>query len=686
MRKLRGSALLGALVLFTACDGGDDDARVTSITVTPATSSIEVLGGTQQFSAEVQDQNGNTMTGQTVLWSSDDENVASVDQSGRATALAEGSVRITASIGNVSGSAALSVSSAPCTEEVSLGVGEVQVLPTACDIFIPSGSLGDRYRVAIVNQSTIESESEVSDATLTVTPVGVITAPTATSSRAAAAPAPAGTGPRDLSLEARKHLRWGRLLENRTRAAHQGLRAAEAALFQALGPDAVLADTRVEGEGVQRQAPDLPDRITLRNNDGSTCSADTEPTPAFLLAQNADMGVFQDSALNADAATEVTPTEAQLILDYYSTYGKGVIDQYFPGVPDVDGNGKIILYISFDDDLDDGATAAYVWGGDLFDAEDCAASNEAELTYFNAALVREVDEGFAQALETAVHEVKHISSFWQGIGRNEALGLSQPFQPSWIEEGTAEIASNMATRVSWQAVGGPAPNARVTEEDIRASAFDANDDVRPEALGIIIRMNRVQGYLSSQPNGLIETPLGADDGHSVYGSGWTFFRWLGDAYGSAGTVPLGDAAFFSSQNDANTRPGIQGVEAITGQTYDRLLEEFAGALMLHMTGAPEGSRAYTSYDFVSSIEMFCFAADNPPCDGGTPGPAGTFPWPVTTASSGVMAAPFANATFDGRIGPSGIRIHEFLSDGSGSGIQLGISAEQPARVVVTRLR
>lgn len=683
MRKLRTSLLFGALFVLAACGDGEEDTRVTTITVTPSTTSIDVLGGTQQFSAEVRDQNGNAMTGETVLWSTDDENVATVDQSGRATALSEGNVNITASIGNVAGSAALIVSSAPCTEEVSLNPGEVEVLPTACDLFIPSGSSGDRYRIAILNQSQVVDENDVSDALLVVTPVGATTAPIGS------APVPAQTSnedrsaPTELSLDAQKHLRWGRMLETRTRAAHQGLRAAEAALFKALGPEAVLTDSD-PADGLQRQAVDLPERMMLRNNDGSSCDLE-EPTPAFLLAQNADLAIYQDSALNQSSSTEVTPSEAQLILDYYSTFGKGVIEQYYPGVPDLDNNGKIIVYISFDDDLDDGATAAYVWGGDLFDAEDCATSNEAELTYFNSALVREVDDGFPQALETTVHEVKHISSFWQGIGRANVFSTTSPFHPSWIEEGTAEIAANVATRVSWQSIGGPAPNAKVTETDIRNSAFDGNDDIRPEAYGIVIRMSRLQAYLASQPNGLVEVPRGADDGHSVYGSGWTFFRWLGDAYGNAGTAPLADASFFVDQNDSTTVNGIAGVEQVTGRAYNELLEEFAAAVMLHETGAPEGSRAITSYDFISSVEMWCFAADNPPCDGRDDGPAGTYPWPVTTTSSGIMARPFENATFAGRIGPSGIRIHEFVSDGSGSGIQVGISAEQPSRVVVTRV-
>ena len=691
MRKLRLSVIAGVLAIAAACSDSGDDPVVTTITVSPSSGSIEVLGGTLLFTATVLDQDGNAMTGQTVVWSTDDPNVASIDQSGRATALAEGSVTVSANVGAIAGTASLGVSSAPCTEELAMDPGDIRVLAVNCDIFIPSGASGDRYRVAILNKNSNGDPDDlalqVSQATLNVTPVGVVTAPAA----APVARARAGTAlvdPIEMSLTARKHLRWGTLLQEQTRRAHLRLRESEATLVQALGTEGILPSVARAETGPLPQAADLPDRIMLRNNDGSSCTIEEDLTPAFLLAQNADLAVYQDSALNVASGTEVTAAEAQMMLDYYSNYGKGVIGDYFHGVPDVDANGKVIVYISFDDDLSDGATAAYVWGGDLFEATGdnaCEASNEAELMYFNSALAREVDEGFAQALETTVHEVKHVSSFWQGIRRNQVLGISNPFQPSWIEEGTAEIAANVATRVSWNAIGGPAVNAMVTETDIRNTAFDSNDDIYPEALGIVIRMSRVQGYLSSQPNGVVTTPSGADDDHSVYGSGWTFLRWLGDAYGDAGIAPFADADLFTSQNDSTTQPGIAGIEEITGMSFGDLLEEFTGAVMVHRTGVPEGGLSFTSYDFVSSIEMFCFAADNPPCDGTAAGPAGTFPWPVTTTPTGVMAAPFDNAQFTGNIGATGMRIHEFVSDGTGSGIQLGITAQQPAVVVVTRV-
>ena len=106
--------------------------------------------------------------------------------------------------------------------------------------------------------------------------------------------------------------------------------------------------------------------------------------------------------------------------------------------------------------------------------------------------------------------------------------------------------------------------------------------------------------------------------------------------------------------------------------------------MFHMNDVRPNDIDFKLYDFVSGIEGFCFAADNPPCDGVEPGPAGTWPWPVTTTLDGNMAAGFTTGNYSGPIGASGIRIHEFLSEGTNS-LQLSVDAAQPSKVVIVRL-
>jgi hypothetical protein len=369
------------------------------------------------------------------------------------------------------------------------------------------------------------------------------------------------------------------------------------------------------------------------------------------------------------------------MLDYYSAHGKPIVDDYFGGVSDIDGNGKILLVAH---PTVSSTTAAFVWSGDFFAKSDCPASNEAELIFFSASLIRGLDTGNYQALETVTHEAKHVSSLYKSIIRGRRGVGSQAYHPGWIEEGSAEIAGNMSARRGWSTVGGPAPHARVTADIIRSTGADADRNLLPEFYGVAIRLSRVQGYLASQPNAVVVNPLGADTDHSIYGSGWTFLRWLADAYGGAGTAPYADADFFREQNDSTSVAGVAGLQDLVGKAFAELLLEYTVAVMLNGTSAPAPTRAFTGYDFVSAIELFCFAADNPPCDGEAAGPAGTFPWPVTAQSDGIMFRPFVDDTYAGSSGVTGMRIHELRSTGTGSA-EVVVEAPNGARVIVARI-
>ena len=91
----------------------------TTVTVSPATAELTALDATVQLSAEVRDQNGQVMAGATVTWASSAAAVATVSASGLVTAVANGTSTITATAGDASGSATVTVAQEVSTVAVA---------------------------------------------------------------------------------------------------------------------------------------------------------------------------------------------------------------------------------------------------------------------------------------------------------------------------------------------------------------------------------------------------------------------------------------------------------------------------------------------------------------------------------------------------------------------------------------
>ena len=546
-----------------------------------------------------------------------------------------------------------------CEPPMSLEPGGVVALEPLglmpCPPFLPAGMEGDAYRVAIV-RTDLSRTRPLAQAVVSVIERG---APPA----AQAADAPE-TGVRRLP-ELPAGLAAGVELANETARWHATLHEQAEQLLRQLGPGAILPDLRTSAaDGVAAGRLDPPvERLLLRPYDddrSSEACRDPAPalTPALLVAYNDHLAIYQDSAQRDTDPIRVE--DADQVLDYYTAYGADTIEEYFGGVPDINGDGRVNVFVS---PAVEGRFAAFVWAGDFFDAAQCSWSNQMELIYFTENMFHAVggapDDGHYQALATMVHEMKHVSSLYlrSRAGR---------YHPGWIEEGTAEIAAEISSRRAMEAVGGVAQGTLLTRD-----AYPPREGsiITPENYGMLLRLARTSRSYAAPANSLVVDPV---DEHTLYGTSWHFHRFLGDAYGNA--AASGDGRFFRSLNDTTAPPGPEGIRIVTGKSVEQHLEDYAAAMMLNGTGAPPPEHSFTTYDFRSAtFELF-----RPDYQ-----PEGLYPWPHT----GPEPAGFETATYSGDLAPAGIRFHDFLSDGVGDGLDVEASVSRgSARVVIVRVR
>ncbi len=126
--RLRTLTLSVLALGVSACGDGTTDPpapvdrpQATEVTVTPATAQLTALGENIQFSAQVRDQNQQVIAGAMVNWSSGNTSVATVDGSGMAMAVGNGTAPIMATSGSASGSATVTVAQVVSAVSVTPG-------------------------------------------------------------------------------------------------------------------------------------------------------------------------------------------------------------------------------------------------------------------------------------------------------------------------------------------------------------------------------------------------------------------------------------------------------------------------------------------------------------------------------------------------------------------------------------
>jgi Bacterial Ig-like domain (group 2) len=260
----------------------------------------------------------------------------------------------------------------------------------------------------------------------------------------------------------------------------------------------------------------------------------------------------------------------------------------------------------------------YVTLCDFFTRAECPASNEAEAFY---ALVPNPDGGGYSIStwrrymrSTLAHESKHITSYAERYYRD--ADVSQ-LEETWLEEATAQASSEIWARQMYHH----------QEFDDIGWADGPLCDYAPEsatcpdpAEGILHHFGFLYDHYDAlETKSILDDPTGVED-PVIYGSSWSFVRWIADTYGPD------EGTFFRSIVQVKNDHGVPNIESKTGRPFSELLGLWSLASLAD--NYPGGTvndprlklRSWNSRDLFAEM-----SANLTYVGGGTPFPK---PWPL----------------------------------------------------------
>jgi hypothetical protein len=325
--------------------------------------------------------------------------------------------------------------------------------------------------------------------------------------------------------------------------------------------------------------------------------------PATLRYLTPEVAYYQDDGITAEGGNLYTDAHLAEEITWFERWGITVIQSVFGGwgpagttttflddtgapvdlpATDLDQNGRVIVLQLRPSLIPGGEVRAcdrlprpeHAAPG----AGSCPTSNEAEIMYV---------AGPGRFLLT--HEAKHVSSFgWAFFG-------GRGMHPGWIEEGTAVVASEKASRLA----SGVSPTTRAGPAEILPGGAVTDDSQNMWAVVATARR-----FLAAAPvASLVGNPNPNPGGSSFYSASWFFHRFLEDAYGTGdGIAPL------RGQNTVEA--GIAGIEALTGTSMPELLVRFMAAIAVDDVPAARAAATHTfkGYDFGALADAEPYAA------------------------------------------------------------------------------
>ena len=527
----------------------------------------------------------------------------------------------------------------------ALGVGQHVLLTSTADLQCNEFSqTGGRYLVTAFNYST--SSATRTNFKLVGLAAGQVADPNVLSALPAA-PVPT-QGPLVSALRASNDTRFalGHLATLQANSAlalkNPSLRAdlvarrarARAGLFATVSPTARDVFAALAPSGAARTAPVPPpnvgDKLWKRmpktfNNYGSFDSVRVRVVyvgPKLIIVED----TTNNLAGQMDADLQAVGAEFdQSMYGFLSNFGDPLaVDSL------TDNNGRVIAMFTKRVNeyvlTNGGSLLGFVTLCDFFAQSDpdpnnvCLPSNEGEYFYaiapnpngtrgtYDLATWKRYTRG------TMIHEMKHVVMMVQRIFLDASF-----LEETWLEEATAQMATEFWARKIYGSFG---PLQDIGWAQGPRCDYASQSGTCPDPVEAILHPFQFlyTHYSASETKSIIN-----NSDLVIYGSSWSFARWVTDAYGGAN-----EAAFTQQLVQQQNDRGITNVTNRTGRPWSELLGLFSMASL--SDNYPSGTitdprlqlRSWNTRDVFSGMNQFLVFRNN---DGSTT-PAFPLQWPL----------------------------------------------------------
>lgn len=392
-----------------------------------------------------------------------------------------------------------------------------------------------------------------------------------------------------------------------------------------------------------------------------------------------DNGVIWEDTL-APLAGEMDARWNEIGAEYDNVMHQLLLDNF--GDPlafddQLDGNGLFyMLFSEVVNDFEEAAVSGFVFSGDFYSRNLCAASDHGEIFYGRVATRAgdgydsgRVGDWAWRMRSTVIHEVKHLTAYANKFDVN-------PSNPNLEEPGLEEATARLAEEFFGRALQGYGQAGNVTYDesiDCERRVGPANpvcDEVP------VIMAKHYSGINEYMKTPALLSPFGRVDGEdfSFYGSGWQWVRWAVDHSGIA------EPDFIKPLIREPTLTGPANLADKAGRTIPEMLADYTLALAIddHPSGTVP-DRAQLTLPSWDTRDIFQGLHD---AYAGT-SLASTYPTPWPLATQGLAGGAFqvdvpavrggAAALFE-LSGTTGAQLLELLSAAGGTAPQsLGLA-------------